>query len=175
MPQAVINPPHSDEVDELLAQMPGWPLRWGISLMFGIVLLLLCLAWFIKYPDVIKGKITITTNTPPATVVARAGGPIHLLAADKTLLAANDDFATIGGTAHYDDVLTLRRALDSFQAAFDTDQLPAGLLLIDPFPARRPGTGRASGPLQRPAAALERMAGTGRARLQQSATERNCE
>lgn len=122
MPQVTSTTSHTDDVDELLAQMPGWPLRWGISLMFGVIILLLGLAWFIKYPDVIKGKITITTNTPPATVVARAGGPIHLLAADKTLLEANEVFATIGGTARYPDVLVLREALNSFQSAFDTSQ-----------------------------------------------------
>ena len=126
MPQSITTAYHSDDVDELLAQMPGWPLRWGISLMFGVVLLLLVLAWFIKYPDVIKGKITITTNTPPATVVARANGPIHLLSTDKTMLAASDVFATIGGTASYKDVLTLRTLLDAFQRAFDAHQLSAG-------------------------------------------------
>jgi len=126
MPQPTPYTTHSDDVDELLTQMPGWPLRWGISLMFGVVLLLLGLAWFIKYPDVIKGKITITTNTPPATVVARASGPVHLLAIDKTLLTANEVFATIGGTARYSDVQVLRNGLDAFQPIFDTDQLAEG-------------------------------------------------
>lgn len=125
MPQFITTAPPSEDADELLAQMPGWPLRWGISLMFGVVLLLLGLAWFVKYPDVIKGKITITTNTPPATVVARAGGPIHLLTADKALLAANEVFATIGGTTRYDDVVVLHQALDSFRVMLDTDRLSA--------------------------------------------------
>ena len=134
MPQPITSTYHTDDVDELLAQMPGWPLRWGISLLFGVVVLLLGLAWFIKYPDVIKGKITITTNTPPATVVARTGGPIHLVSPDKSMLVPGEVFATIGGTARYDDVLALRRALDLFQPALETDQystlvLPDGLEL----------------------------------------------
>lgn len=124
MPQLINATSHPDDVDELLAQMPGWPLRWGISLLFGVVVLMLCLAWFIKYPDVIKGKITITTNTPPATVVARTGGPIHLMSVDKSMLVADEVFATIGGTARYEDVLTLRQALDLFQPALETNQSP---------------------------------------------------
>ena len=112
-------PARSEDVDELLAQIPGWTLRWGVTLMFGVVLLLLGLAWFVKYPDVIKGKITITTNTPPATIVARSGGPIHLLVPDKTLLTANEAFAIIGGTARYDDVLTVRRSLEAFGKTLD--------------------------------------------------------
>ena len=136
MPQPDNPVARSEDVDELLARMPGWPLRWGISLLFGVVVLLLGLAWFVKYPDVIKGKITITTNTPPATVVARAGGPIHLLTADKVSLTVNQAFATIGGMARYDDVLALRMALNSFRVTLDTDlnspgtpPLPDGLEL----------------------------------------------
>ena len=141
MPQLITSTSHADDVDELLAQMPGWPLRWGISLLFGVVVLLLGLAWFIKYPDVIKGKITITTNTPPATVVARTGGPIHLLSADKSILVADEVFATIGGTARYDDVLALRQALDLFQPALETNQSST---LSAP---RRAGTRRVAGAL----------------------------
>lgn len=136
MPQPDNPVARSEDVDELLARMPGWPLRWGISLLFGVVVLLLGLAWFVKYPDVIKGKITITTNTPPATVVARAGGPIHLLTADKVSLTVNQAFATIGGMARYDDVLALHMALNSFRVTLDTDlnspgtpPLPDGLEL----------------------------------------------
>ena len=124
MPQLRTHTLHPEDVDELLAQMPGWPLRWGISLMFGVVMLLLGLAWFVKYPDVIKGRITITTSTPPATVVARAGGNIHLLVIDKTLLNPNQAFATIGGNTRYDDVVALRQALVSFQVILDSNQLP---------------------------------------------------
>ena len=124
MPQSGSSATHSYDVDEVLAQMPGWPLRWGISLTFGVVLLLLGLAWFIKYPDVIKGKISITTNIPPAIIVARAGGAIHLLTPDKALLAANDVFATIGGTAQYNDVVALQQALVPFQVLLDPDREP---------------------------------------------------
>ncbi len=108
-----------------MAQLPAWPLRWGISLLFGVVLLLLALAWFVKYPDVIKGTITITTNTPPATVVARTGGAIHLIATDKARLTAGEVFATIGGTTRYADVVGLRRTLSAFQPLLDTDSSPA--------------------------------------------------
>lgn len=125
MPQSRSTTSYPEEVDELLAQMPGWPLRWGMSLLFGIVMLLLGLAWFVKYPDVIKGQITITTNTPPATVVARAGGPIHLLVADKTMLAPNEAFATIGGTTRYEDVVALRQALGTFKVVLDSNQPPS--------------------------------------------------
>jgi hypothetical protein len=136
MPQPVPPATRSDDVDELLTQIPSWSLRWGISLLFGVMMLLLALAWFIKYPDVIKGKITITTSRPPATIVARASGPMHLLATDKSLLNVNQAFATIGGTAQYDDVRRLKTELDSLRIILDSDRLastggalPDGLVL----------------------------------------------
>jgi len=64
----------SDEVQEILSHIPHWMIRWGITLMFGLILLLLFISWFIKYPDVIEGRITITTEQPLIRLINETDG-----------------------------------------------------------------------------------------------------
>jgi HlyD family type I secretion membrane fusion protein len=69
----------SDEVQEILSAVPNWMIRWGISLIFGLILLLVFISWFIKYPDIITGQATITTTEPPAKLVSKTNGYIEHL------------------------------------------------------------------------------------------------
>tara|TARA_R110001592_G_scaffold357599_1_gene661137 strand:- start:2107 stop:3438 length:1332 start_codon:yes stop_codon:yes gene_type:complete len=69
----------SDEVQEILSAVPNWMIRWGITLIFGLILLLVFISWFIKYPDVVAGQATITTTTPPAKLVSKTNGYIEQL------------------------------------------------------------------------------------------------
>lgn len=63
-----------EQAQYLLGNPPSWMMRYGISVMAGIFLLLLTLSYFIHYPDVIDAKIVLTTANPPIRVfTARAG------------------------------------------------------------------------------------------------------
>lgn len=66
----------SDEVQEILSDVPNWMIRWGISLIFGLIIMLVFIAWFIKYPDTIQGQATITTEQPSVKLVSKTGGYI---------------------------------------------------------------------------------------------------
>ena len=43
----------SEEVQEVMGQIPAWIVRWGITLLFLVVVALLVGSCFFKYPDVI--------------------------------------------------------------------------------------------------------------------------
>lgn len=66
----------SEEVQEVMSQIPPWILRYGITELFVIVIALLIGSWFFKYPDVIKAEIIITSLEPPANIIARSTGKI---------------------------------------------------------------------------------------------------
>jgi multidrug resistance efflux pump len=66
----------SEAVQEVMSHIPNWMIRWGTTLVFVVVLMLIFLSWMIKYPDVIKGNITITTETPPSRIVVQQNGII---------------------------------------------------------------------------------------------------
>ncbi len=67
----------SDEVQEVLSHVPNWMIRWGITLIFSLIGLLLFLSWWIQYPDVIPGKVTLTTEIPPVRLVSKTSGQIR--------------------------------------------------------------------------------------------------
>ena len=61
----------SEEVQEVMSHVPVWILRWGITVLFCIVIILLIGSYLFKYPDVVEAEITVSTQNPPAYVVAR--------------------------------------------------------------------------------------------------------
>src|ERR1039458_7215602 len=58
----------SEEVNELLNADPPWIVRWGLMLIFLIMLLVLSLSFFIKYPNILSATATITTFDPAAAL-----------------------------------------------------------------------------------------------------------
>jgi len=116
----------SDEVQEILGFIPHWIIRGGISVIFLIIILLLFGSWYFKYPDVISSTITITTENPPAALVAKISDKIEIvLVKDKQVVAEGQLIAIIENPANYKHVLGLNHRLDSlhkFILTFDTSK-----------------------------------------------------
>ena len=84
----------SDEVQEILSYIPNWMIRWGMLLIFILILMLFMLSWFIKYPDLIQGEIKLTTISPPAKLIANNSGKlIEIPFADGSLVNKNSAVA----------------------------------------------------------------------------------
>ena len=62
----------SEEVQEVMGQIPAWIVRWGITLLFLVVVALLVGSCFFKYPDVITADMTLTGQHPATAVVTRS-------------------------------------------------------------------------------------------------------
>lgn len=60
----------SEEVQEVMNRVPAWILRSGITVLFVIVVALVAGSYWFKYPDVIAAEVTVSTQDPPAYVVA---------------------------------------------------------------------------------------------------------
>lgn len=89
----------SDEVQEIMSHVPHWMIRWGITLIFGIILMLIFMSWFIKYPDVVTGSVSISTSVPPVKLIAVNSGEIeNLHVKDGQEVHENDLIATIGNS-----------------------------------------------------------------------------
>jgi multidrug resistance efflux pump len=67
---------YSEHVQEVLGTPPHWMMRWGSTVIFVILAVLVLLAWIIRYPDVVAADIMITTTTPPSAVMAQATGDL---------------------------------------------------------------------------------------------------
>jgi len=76
----------SEEVQEILSYVPNWLVRYGNT----IVLLLLLITWFVKYPDVITAEVVVTTKIPPEKIYAKSSGKIEtILVNNKAKVTAN--------------------------------------------------------------------------------------
>jgi multidrug efflux pump subunit AcrA (membrane-fusion protein) len=119
----------SEEVQDILTRVPHWMIRWGTVLVFGIILMLFFVAWFVKYPDVITSPVIITTNIPPEKLVAKTSGRIQaILVADKAIVVANTPLAIIENPANYKDVFFLKSVLDTLDINNSKNNFPFKLL-----------------------------------------------
>lgn len=66
----------SEEVQEIVGKAPNWTIRWGLTIIFGIVAMAVALTFFIKYPDQIPGQGILTAENPPLKVYAPSGGQL---------------------------------------------------------------------------------------------------
>ena len=99
----------SEDFQEVLGSVPHWILRWGITVLAIVIVILLAGSAIIKYPDVIPAQIVLTGSTPPATVVAYASGKIkQLYVSDNQEVKTGDYLAMIDNPAQAGDVLLLK-------------------------------------------------------------------
>jgi multidrug resistance efflux pump len=97
------------ELDEMITRPPASLVRWGITLLFGLGLLLVAASWFIRYPDVLTGQILITTERPPVRIYSRATGRlVKLLVTDTATVRAGEVLAEIENTTHLENIPVVR-------------------------------------------------------------------
>lgn len=72
----------SDEVQEIMSQVPHWMIRRGIGLILLLIVMCFFITWFIKYPDVISGSATLTTQHPTILLLTKNAGEISELYLD---------------------------------------------------------------------------------------------
>ncbi len=112
----------SDEVREIMYRPPSWLLRSGTGLLFGGVLVLFLLGWFIHYPDMIEARMTLTGTTPVVEVVARQSGHLaSLRVAEKQAVKKDDILAIVRSPADAGVVLALAPDLAQLAAQITGD------------------------------------------------------
>lgn len=111
----------SEEFQEVLGDIPPWILRWGITLLSIIVVIILVGSSIFKYPDIISSSMTLTGTTPPAAIVAKVSGKLtELKIKDNQIVKAGDYLAVIDNSAKTEDILLLKKYLTSIDNRLDT-------------------------------------------------------
>jgi multidrug resistance efflux pump len=120
----------SEEVQEILTRVPHWMIRWGNVLFLGLILLLLFISWFVKYPDIIPSGATITTSIPPQKEYAKTSGKLDaIFISDNDQVNSSQPLAVIENSANYEDVFLLKSVTDTItfdknNFSFPIDSLP---------------------------------------------------
>lgn len=111
----------SEEFNEVLGGVPPWILRWGITLVAIIVLIMLLGSALFKYPDTISSTITLTGTTPVFEVVSRTSGKIQeLYVENNQRVKANSYLAIIENSAKTEDIIRLKEMLQKTGSDFNT-------------------------------------------------------
>ncbi|MDR2836509.1 MAG: hypothetical protein LBV69_10040 [Bacteroidales bacterium] len=66
----------SEQVSEILGSPPKSIIRWGITVIFLIIIMLFIGSWFFKYPEIITAKVNIVTENPSIPLKSFATGKI---------------------------------------------------------------------------------------------------
>lgn len=121
----------SEEVQEILTKVPNWMIRWGNTLLLFLIIMLLAITWFVKYPDEIATQVMITTINPPEKLYANTTGKFELiLASDGDSVQVGQTLAVIENSASYKDVLQLKRIMDTIKIDRDNFSFPINDLLL---------------------------------------------
>lgn len=106
---------YSEQTQEIMGQIPSWILRWGMGVIFAVLLGIIIGSYFIKYPQIVTAPITITTINPPSDLIAKSTGRIDtIFARDGQSLSVGEPVAMLQNTASYDDVMVVASELDTF-------------------------------------------------------------
>lgn len=118
----------SEEVQEILTTPPSWIVRWGVTLIFILTLILVLLSFLIKYPDFVSAKVLVTTKQPTEKVTARFSGAIEkLFIENQDTVNIGQPIAVLRNTAVDKDVYFLKNILDSINYKIQEFEFPLDL------------------------------------------------
>jgi multidrug efflux pump subunit AcrA (membrane-fusion protein) len=101
----------SEEMQEIISHVPAEVTRWGLTVIFFVLLTLIGTTWFIKYPDLLTANVVITTTPAPVSLVSRTGGKITVLKQDNQVCQKDDVVAFIQSNTDVAAVLDLEKKL----------------------------------------------------------------
>jgi len=70
---------HTEDMQEIITKVPSWILRWGIMVFFGILLMVVVISIFVRYPDTVKGGLKLASSDISVPVIAASPGRITKL------------------------------------------------------------------------------------------------
>jgi len=126
----------SQELQEVMAAIPGSFLRWGLFLFFILLVAIVTVSWFITSTTIVSAPVVITTQNSPAPLVAKSGGKIaSLCVSNQENVSEKQSIALIENSADYSNMKTLTSFIDKIQGRSDWNKivkmydLPLGLSL----------------------------------------------
>ncbi|WP_126244188.1 HlyD family efflux transporter periplasmic adaptor subunit [Chitinophaga rhizosphaerae] len=125
---------HSEEVQDIIDRMPARFGTWACGIVLLIFLFLLLFGYIIRYPDVVKGQITINGNIPPVKLVAASSGKLRLhQSVSGAPVTGGMVIAGIDNTTSFASLQQIKQLLSGYQPG-----KTANLALAGKLPARAP-------------------------------------
>lgn len=114
---------NSEEINEIITAVPSWILRRGITLIFLVLVLIVTLSAFIRYPDLVKASLKVNSlNSPKPVISYQQGKLVQILVKDGQQVTVKKPLAFIESTAKHIDVIKFSDKLKSLQQKLNTAQ-----------------------------------------------------
>ena len=115
----------SEEVQEILGHIPSRIIRYGVTVILSVVLVLFVGSFFFKYPDILSAPVEVISYNAPAAVTAKTSGNLtSLFVVDSQQVAVNTVLGVIKNPANYSHVNYLSQQVKTSEPAFaDTSLL----------------------------------------------------
>lgn len=114
----------SAEVQEIIGRPPHGLIRWGITAFFGVLLVIVLSAWFVKYPDSIHASLRLTAINAPKMLHSKVNGKlVKLCVPNKTRVQKGQVLAWLESTASHREVLRLSEKVDQMQKWLQKNKL----------------------------------------------------
>lgn len=115
----------SEEVHEILTHVPHWIVLWGNLIILSVVIFMVAISWFVKYPDIVVADAIITTQTPPHKVYANVTGKFsNILVRNNQKVDSNQVLAVLENSANFQDVYKLKSIIDSINPNSEPFKFP---------------------------------------------------
>ena len=99
---------HSEDLQEIITKPPSWLMQRGISSVLLMIIILLGLSFFIRYPEVVNTTLKFNTVNAPKIVVARSNSQIvKLLVSNGDWVDADTHLAYMESIADHHQVLDI--------------------------------------------------------------------
>jgi len=106
----------SDDVQEIIGTPPRWIVRWGTVIVSIIVLTLIAMTFYVKYPDKVIGQVIVTSKVAAVRVNAQKSGYLErIFYKDNEKVERGDLLAVMQNSAEFMDVDDLEELMKEFQ------------------------------------------------------------
>ena len=110
-------PEQSIYIEEIIEKKPNWLIRLGISGMLLLLLTLLFVAWWVKYPDVIPASVYISTSNPPIDIVCPSNAQIEKIfnKDSKRNIKKGSPLILLKSTSYFSEIQLLKSFLENLE------------------------------------------------------------
>ena len=114
---------NSEEIQEIITAVPSWILRRGIFLILMVLLSIILLSAFIRYPDVVKTSLKINSlNAPKGAIAHQSGKLVKLLVSENEQVTTGQPLAFIESTGKHEEVIELAKRLSELNKLLNTSK-----------------------------------------------------
>lgn len=117
IPEPILIPVrHTEDMQDIITTVPAWILRWGTTMFFSVLVMVIFLSGLIKYPDVVKTRLKIESPNSPKPVVSKVSGKmIRILVKENAAVVAGQPLAYMESTGNHGKIWQLAENLKILQ------------------------------------------------------------